>query len=207
MKRRSVLLAAVMLACSAANAPAQTPAPVVSPDEVLSSGTRTFQIPGMSFDGTIAIAAYGIEFVSDEAAERAFRPATDGVAEQLAPDGLAEVSAPAIGDESEALAGAAAIGDGEMTAEIGLVTYRSGSVVVVVFAAALAGSPVEDAITTAQNAAERAPGPAMSQASPEPNEMRTDGVFGALPTLDDVPPGLAFVSDEVEEMGVDDDPR
>lgn len=191
-----VVVAVALTLGSAADLMSAQDATLVSQDRAnigaVQGASRTFSSANMRFDQIIALVALVVEYRDVALAEAAFEQTRHNVLNCPDDDGgdWIEVSAPAVGDESVAFA--TTIGDeGELQGTYKILLLRHGRFVYDFAGVAFVADPMDDLVLIANRLL------AENRSVPQdrPTTIRTGGIWDRLPTLNDVPAGLAFQED------------
>jgi hypothetical protein len=174
--------------------PASGPAP-----GFLGGAERRFEASGMRLTGALVISTAAYAFDSETHAVEAFPSLIEHTRGAIETDAspLHEASAPPLGDEHAAYVGEVP-GPDESSPRfaVGLVFWRDGDLIIVMFAGGLAGDQLAELVPTAQAIAGREPGPPTA-ATLVPGNMRSGGLWDVLPTLEDAPEGFVFLEDRI----------
>lgn len=175
---------------------------------VISSVSRSFVAPNVSFDSILAVSVLVAEYQDARLASEGMKQLGSNLLGALTSDSncpddaidfsdLKEVSAPPLADESRGFAGS--VGEkGGIQGQVTILVFREAQFVYVLFGAAIMTDPMPDLVDVAESILSE-----NRKASPSGSEMRTGGLWDRLPTLQEVPPGLALESEE-ENAHLDD---
>jgi hypothetical protein len=175
---------------------------------VIRSVSRSFEAQNVSFDSILAVSASVAEYEDVGLATEGMKQVRSRFLGTLTSDSecpedtldfsdLKEVSAPQIADGSLAFAGSVGEEDG-IQGQVTILVFREAQFVYMLGGAAIMTDPMADLVDVAKSIlAEN------RMAPPSGSEMRTGGLWDRLPTLQEVPPGLALESEE-ENAHLDD---